>query len=161
MQLTSLCSVQASLDTLRNHRPEYTPRTGFAWPIVNPSSISEDKKRTEEETSVMSQSDAGDSNSTGDVPGRKEDGAKRQQNNLLLMNAMRTTAAHMKTLPPSGSLPLGSAVEGHVASPSAALSSQPLPPGTPAATSSRGTTPAVGAEVSKGPAPVKKKKKRK
>ncbi|KAJ2920285.1 hypothetical protein MD484_g78, partial [Candolleomyces efflorescens] len=30
----SLFSLQTSLDILRKHKPDYTPRTGFVWPIV-------------------------------------------------------------------------------------------------------------------------------
>ncbi|KAH9081942.1 MED6 mediator sub complex component-domain-containing protein [Lactarius deliciosus] len=49
--LTSLYSLKSSLDVLRKYKPDYTPRTGFAWPI-------------------------------------------KQQNMMLLLNAMRTTAVH-------------------------------------------------------------------
>ncbi|KAF8624863.1 hypothetical protein AX15_005741 [Amanita polypyramis BW_CC] len=158
--LTSLYSLQASLDTLRKYRPEYTPRTGFTWPIVDPS-VSE-KKKPEDESS--------DVESTGEIPSRKEDTAKRQQNNLLLLNAMRTTAVHMKTVPPSGSLLSGTVTDNAAASPppSTAPSTQPLQPSTSAPTSPRGTSPrpsagalaAVVTEASKAQGPPKKKKKR-
>ncbi|KAF8736736.1 hypothetical protein AX14_014059 [Amanita brunnescens Koide BX004] len=154
--LTSLHSLQASLDTLRKYRPEYTPRTGFAWPIVDPS-VSEEKE-TEDDASMS------DTETTTEIPAQKEDIKKRQQNNLLLLNAMRTTAVHMKTLPPSGSAP--SAAEG-VVPPSTVLSTQPLSPSTPAPTSSRGTTPhpslgapAPAAEAPKAQTHVRKRKKR-
>ncbi|KAK2462034.1 hypothetical protein APHAL10511_006497 [Amanita phalloides] len=157
--LTSLHSLQSSLDILRKHRPEYTPRTGFAWPIVD-SSISDEKKKAEDETLLADVVET-----TTELPSRKEDTKKRQQNNMLLLNAMRTTAAHMKTLPPSGNIP--TIVEAGPTS--TILSTQPLPPSTPAMspTSSRGTTPhpslgalASAAEVPKVPAPGKKRKKR-
>ncbi|KAJ3537458.1 hypothetical protein NMY22_g5587 [Coprinellus aureogranulatus] len=32
--LASVSALQTSLDTLRKHRPDYTPRQGFVWPIV-------------------------------------------------------------------------------------------------------------------------------
>ncbi|KIL70985.1 hypothetical protein M378DRAFT_155935 [Amanita muscaria Koide BX008] len=149
--LTSLYSLQSSLDILRQYRPEYTPRTGFVWPIVDPASVSDDKKKTDDDASM---SDAGENLS--DMPTRREDSSKRQQNNLLLLNAMRTTAAHMKTLPASGSSVLGTSAP---APPSAVLPSQPLPPAlTPS--SSRGTTPAVGIDAAKAPVPIRKRRKR-
>ncbi|KAF8350197.1 MED6-domain-containing protein [Amanita rubescens] len=157
--LTSLHSLQASLDTLRKYRPDYTPRTGFAWPIVDPS-VSEEKKKTEDEEA----SSISDAETTTEIPARK-DNKRRQQNNLLLLNAMRTTAAHMKTLPPSNNL--SSAAEGPVPS-STVLSTRPLSPSTPAPTSSRGATPhpslgasAPAAEGQKAQTHARKKKKRK
>ena len=48
-QLTSLHALQSSLDVLRTHRPDFTPRTGFIWPIVDaPSADSLAKKRATE-----------------------------------------------------------------------------------------------------------------
>ncbi|TBU34961.1 MED6-domain-containing protein [Dichomitus squalens] len=95
--LTSLHSLQKSLDILRAHRPAYTPRTGFAWPIVEPSSGDaaakkrnmdvENAPETTQETEALS-----DARST---PAAAND-TKRQQNNMLLFNAMRTTAVHAR-----------------------------------------------------------------
>ncbi len=77
---------------------------------------------------------------------------------------MRTTAAHMKTLPPSSNL--SSAAEAVPSS--TVLSTRPLSPSTPAPTSSRGTTPhpslgasAPATEGQKAQTHVRKKKKRK
>ncbi|KAJ7899971.1 MED6-domain-containing protein [Mycena olivaceomarginata] len=49
--LTSVSSLQASLDILRSRRPDYIPRTGFVWPIVDSAVQSDDlkKKAAEEE----------------------------------------------------------------------------------------------------------------
>ncbi|PFH49191.1 hypothetical protein AMATHDRAFT_76297 [Amanita thiersii Skay4041] len=154
--LTSLCSLQASLDTLRKFRPEYTPRTGFAWPIIDPSITEDPNKKQDEE----GQSTDAESVSTVSNSARKEESTKRQQNNLLLLNAMRTTAAHMRNQSPPGT------VQPSENPPSATPSTQPLPPSTPAPTSSRGTTPRPSAglqniaESSKVQGPLKKKKKR-
>ncbi|KAF8971492.1 MED6 mediator sub complex component-domain-containing protein [Flammula alnicola] len=90
--LTSLSALQSSLDILRKHRPDYTPRTGFVWPITDPS-LSEEthKKGSEAESNLM------DTPRDSDAPQEKRtDIPKRQQNNMLLLNAMRATAAHSK-----------------------------------------------------------------
>lgn len=86
IQLASLSALQSSLDILCKHRPDYTPRTGFVWPITDPSIEDPTKRQAVEEE--YSLTDSSNDN-------RKE-APKRQQNNLLLMNAMRTTAAHSK-----------------------------------------------------------------
>ncbi|RPD63238.1 MED6-domain-containing protein [Lentinus tigrinus ALCF2SS1-6] len=91
--LTSLHSLQKSLDMLRSHRPAYTPRTGFVWPIVEPSSgDGSAKKRTQDgETAPETQ----DTEEITGTRGLAID-SKRQQNNMLLFNAMRTTAVHAR-----------------------------------------------------------------
>ncbi|KAF8905429.1 MED6-domain-containing protein [Gymnopilus junonius] len=87
--LTSVSALQNSLDILRKHRPDYTPRSGFVWPITDPSVIEAQNKR-ESEASVDAEADSA-------VPQEKRSGIpKRQQNNMLLMHAMNTTAAHLK-----------------------------------------------------------------
>lgn len=98
-QLTSLYSLQSSLDTLRTHRPDYTPRTGFIWPITDPS-LTDDTSRKRgadgELPSVDSQHDES-------APPTKHkvstilNVSKKQQNNMLLLNAMKTTAVHSNT----------------------------------------------------------------
>lgn len=88
IQLTSVSALQNSLDVLRKHRPDYTPRTGFVWPIMDPSVIEAHKR--ESEASADAETDSA-------VPQEKRAGIpKRQQNNMLLMHAMNTTAAHSK-----------------------------------------------------------------
>ncbi|KAF7320024.1 MED6-domain-containing protein [Mycena kentingensis (nom. inval.)] len=94
--LTSLCSLQSSLDILRSRRPDYIPRTGFVWPILDTSTTSDDPKKkftaSEEGQPQGAASDAPatEGSSKTKVP-------QRQQNSMLLMNAMRATALHSKT----------------------------------------------------------------
>ncbi|KAF9648511.1 MED6-domain-containing protein [Thelephora ganbajun] len=85
--LTSLSSLQTSLDILRTHKPPFMPRTGFVWPIMEPEATgtgpeqqTEKRKGTDEGTNTTSASNS-----------------RKQQNHLLLFNAMRTTAAHAST----------------------------------------------------------------
>jgi mediator of RNA polymerase II transcription subunit 6 len=85
--LTSLSSLQTSLDILRSHKPPFMPRTGFVWPIMEPEATSsssdqqpEKRKDTDERTGSTSASNS-----------------RKQQNHVLLFNAMRTTAAHAST----------------------------------------------------------------
>lgn len=103
-QLTSLYSMQTSLDILRKYRPDYTPRTGFAWPVMMPEETSKKRRVDEAVTPAGSQPvqssepqpQAGSTQTTLD----KEKAAvaasasNKQQNMSLLLNAMRTTAAH-------------------------------------------------------------------
>lgn len=91
-QLTTVSALQLSLDSLRKHRPDYTPRTGFVWPVVDPT-LSEDtqKKAAGAESNLM------DTTADSQAPPEKRTEApKRQKNNMLLLNAMRTTAVHSK-----------------------------------------------------------------
>ncbi|EEB92403.1 hypothetical protein MPER_09092 [Moniliophthora perniciosa FA553] len=46
--LTSIYSIQTSLEALRTHRPDYTPRTGFVWPIIDPSLADDGNKKQNE-----------------------------------------------------------------------------------------------------------------
>ncbi|KAJ7919074.1 MED6-domain-containing protein [Mycena leptocephala] len=104
--LTSICSLQSSLDILRSRRPDYIPRTGFVWPIVDTATPSDDLKKK-----AAGEEGAGtgtDSRSVSEAPrasrrfrnGRISSGpcesklsVSRLQNNLLLTNAMRATLA--------------------------------------------------------------------
>lgn len=84
--LTSLYSLQSTLETLRKNRPDYTPRTGFDWPISD-AAIDPDSKKKKLE----------DEPSQADTPASKVEPnvvTKRHENNWLLLNAMRATAAH-------------------------------------------------------------------
>lgn len=163
-QLTSLQSLQKSLDILRSHRPAYTPRTGFVWPIVEPPSgdASAAKKRVQDGDAAAEPQ----TQEPEDLPGARglsaaSSDAKRQQNNMLFLNAMRTTAVHARE---SFQLPT--------------LAPEEIVPETPAATVTRSSaTPAPGPgglatrassiaptpqEATKGPpGGGKKKKKRK
>src|SRR5258706_2717462 len=51
--MNALNMIQASLDTLREARPDYTPRIGHIWPIFDPPSISKREKVTTRPGSVM------------------------------------------------------------------------------------------------------------
>jgi len=91
--LTSVSALQSSLDILRTHRPDYTPRTGFVWPVNDPSMSEDSQKKgaSEAEPIVV------DSTANPDMlQEKRREVPKRQQNDTLLMNAMRTTAMHSK-----------------------------------------------------------------
>ncbi|KAI0094548.1 MED6 mediator sub complex component-domain-containing protein [Irpex rosettiformis] len=93
--LTSLHSLQSSLDILRQHRPTYTPRTGFVWPIKEAATADEKKRDADGEPATTQTSET----LLTEMPAKKKvlvtsGGAKKRQNNTLLMNAMRTTAIH-------------------------------------------------------------------
>jgi len=94
--LTSLHSLQSSLDTLRASRPDYTPRTGFVWPIMDPSLTDHTNKKHGADEDLPSRDDQRD---TPTPSARRKVGSvlnvsKKQQNNVLLLNAMNTTAIH-------------------------------------------------------------------
>ncbi|KAK0473268.1 MED6-domain-containing protein [Armillaria novae-zelandiae] len=86
--LTSLTSLQTSLDILRSHRPDYTPRTGFVWPITDPSLDETTKKPAADDLTGANTPIPDDNTNPADGNG------KRQQNTMLLFNAMRATALH-------------------------------------------------------------------
>ncbi|KII93367.1 hypothetical protein PLICRDRAFT_171132 [Plicaturopsis crispa FD-325 SS-3] len=103
--LTTLYSLQSSLDILRSHRPDYTPRTGFVWPIVDPSVADKSTKKGGASEELPPAAEAEQDPAAADAAKRKpvintnskadtSSTPKKQQNNLLLLNAMRTTAAH-------------------------------------------------------------------
>lgn len=98
--LTSLHSLQTSLDTLRQHRPAYTPRTGFVWPIKESTTATESSKKRDVDTDTPADTPAA-THALSDAPAKRDSGtpaehpnAKRKQNNALMLNAMRTTALH-------------------------------------------------------------------
>ena len=102
-------ALQSSLDVLRTHRPDFTPRTGFVWPIVDaPTQGAADslaKKRSTEDTLDVA-NESSDSLLTaaansdlknqkdGSIANNAAAAAKKQENILPLLNAMRTTVAH-------------------------------------------------------------------
>jgi len=103
--LTSLYSLESSLDILRKYKPDYTPRTGFAWPIVEtPEKAGEgaNKKPQQQQQQQAAADDAASSTLPDADPDlikklekeRALTHPKKQQNTMLLFNAMRTTAAH-------------------------------------------------------------------
>jgi len=94
--LTSLYSLQSSLDTLRAHRPDYTPRTGFVWPIIDPSLTDDTSKKRGADEELPSRDGQHD---TPTPSAKRKVGSilnvsKKQQNSMLLLNAMKTTAIH-------------------------------------------------------------------
>lgn len=97
--LTSLYSLESSLDILRKYKPDYTPRTGFAWPIAETTQEKTgdaNKKQTEDSTGAAAAASLPDTDPELIKKLEKEELAhpKKQQNTMLLLNAMRTTAAH-------------------------------------------------------------------
>ena len=84
------------MDILRTHRPAYTPRTGFVWPIVEPSSGDTAAKKRSHDVEASTEPGTQEAETLPDVRGipTASTDAKRRQNNMLLFNAMRTTAVH-------------------------------------------------------------------
>ncbi|KAF9270525.1 MED6-domain-containing protein [Marasmius fiardii PR-910] len=155
--LTSLHSIETSLEILRRHRPDYTPRTGFVWPIVDPSLSSDGSKKQEDSNSVDDQEVSSTSNSKATNTSVL---SKRHQNNMLLMNAMRATAAHSKgTLSSSA---LARSAETVLPEPPALVTGRSSMTPAPSSAVSRGATPKpVTQEVTvKGPPGAGKKKRK-
>ncbi|KAI0076290.1 MED6-domain-containing protein [Panus rudis PR-1116 ss-1] len=156
--LTSLNALQTSLDTLRSHRPTYTPRTGFVWPIVEGDTASQEANKRgavpENEKSAGLEG----------MAASKTNGVKKRQNHTLLWNAMRTTALHASQ---SFALPSNDSEPGIPETPIAGTNSRTSP--TPASmppravtpkTSSSAPTPQEAPPVKGPPGGGKKKKKR-
>jgi mediator of RNA polymerase II transcription subunit 6 len=165
--LTSLYSLQSSLDTLRAHRPDYTPRTGFVWPIMD-SSLADDasKKR-----GVDGELPSVDGQHDESAPSTKRkvtsvlNVSKKQQNNMLLLNAMKTTAVHSNTSFSTRALETRSE-SAPPETPHAGTGMRSS--ATPAPTATRGGTPKVAASAptpqepsAKAPAVGGKKKRKK
>ncbi|KAF5384723.1 hypothetical protein D9757_006219 [Collybiopsis confluens] len=91
--LTSLYAIQSTLDSLRTHRPDYTPRSGFVWPIVDPS-LSVDSSKKEADSTARKDGGLSEPSSNRNPPTISSGIPKRPQNIALLMNAMHATAAH-------------------------------------------------------------------
>ncbi|KAJ7139768.1 MED6-domain-containing protein [Mycena epipterygia] len=155
--LTSLCSLQSSLDILRSRRPDYIPRTGFVWPIVDSTTPSDDLKKKpagEEGTGAGTES-----RSVSEAPESKAKVPQRQQNSMLLMNAMRATALHSKTAF-SASVLEATAAESIPETPSVqGVRNSATPAPVPAANTP--TTPQVSQEPPSRALPGAGKKKRK
>ncbi|CAL1696364.1 unnamed protein product [Somion occarium] len=161
--LTSLHSLQTSLDTLRSHRPAYTPRTGFVWPVME-ASASEDASKRGTDGELQKPEDP-----QSIVPKREKitvsDAArKRQQNNMLLWNAIRSTAVHATqsfTLP--SSISEQTAPETPTAGTGTPSAATPAPiPARAATPKTASNAPTPGQEVPppKGPTGGGKKKKK-
>ncbi|KAI0050666.1 MED6-domain-containing protein [Auriscalpium vulgare] len=92
--LTSLYSLQSSLDILRSYRPDYTPRTGFTWPIAESSTTEPEKKRRPDDSAPPADADPELAESLEKEKASLAGGSKKLQNTALLLNAMRTTGVH-------------------------------------------------------------------
>src|SRR5258708_15290720 len=51
--MNALNMIQTSLDTLRAARPDYTPRIGHIWPVLDPPSVSKREKAVTRHGSVL------------------------------------------------------------------------------------------------------------
>ncbi|KZS93080.1 MED6-domain-containing protein [Sistotremastrum niveocremeum HHB9708] len=148
--LTAVHSLQSSLDILRSYRPDYTPRTGFAWPIVEDAkSVGGGSVRTD---------DVRNERTDGERQRRSKPGpdAPRKRENLtFLLNAMQTTAVHSNA---SFAQRAEEALAGEATSESAtgSTASPSVRIGTPGALSSN---PSVLEGPSKAAQTKKKKKK--
>jgi len=69
--MNSLNMIQTSLDTLREARPDYTPRIGHIWPILDPPSISKREKATTRPGSVMPEGTPAEGSSPTKAPEMK------------------------------------------------------------------------------------------
>ncbi|GBE78049.1 MED6 mediator subfamily complex component-domain-containing protein [Sparassis latifolia] len=131
--LTSLHALQNSMNTLRAYKPDYTPRTGFSWPIVESSTSTSVKEHGSDE-------EAATSTDVEDLPvhsSQKQDTQpERQQNNMLLINAMRTTALHANV-----TFTLPAAVSESTVTETPALGTGARSSATPAPAPTRGATP--------------------
>lgn len=79
---------------MRKYKPDYTPRTGFAWPISDMERTNEANKKQTDESASTSLPDA-DHDLIKKLEKEKAfTHPKKQQNTTLLLNAMWTTAAH-------------------------------------------------------------------
>jgi len=69
--MNSLNMIQTSLDTLREARPDYTPRIGHIWPILDPPSVSKREKATTRHGSVMPEGTPAEGSSPTKAPEMK------------------------------------------------------------------------------------------
>ncbi|KAI6133288.1 MED6-domain-containing protein [Pisolithus croceorrhizus] len=173
VQLASLNSLRSSLDTLRRYRPNYTPRTGFVWPIVDISAAENVSKKSSGEEMLSGTRETGES--TPSQLDKQRTGnagtnvTKKQEYNMLMFNAMQTTASH-STPTFTAQRSLVSDVESNppesvVAGTSRRTSVTPAPVGrgtTPRGSSSGASTPqdTTGAKISAGVGKKKKKRTR-
>ncbi|KAI4520498.1 MED6-domain-containing protein [Schizophyllum commune Loenen D] len=103
--LTTLHSLQNTMDILRKHRPDYTPRTGFVWPVTNPV-LEEDKlkRATAANTRLATQAPGtpmeGEAPPLAGQPAGKTDplhgSTRKVQNTQLLFHSMFTASRHLE-----------------------------------------------------------------
>lgn len=90
--LATLSSLQASLGILLSHKPDFTPRTGFMWPIAHVKAPIDHAQATLQKSQGEPERPVPDQSSFSSKK-RKTVDSKRQENETLLYYAMRTTAA--------------------------------------------------------------------
>ncbi|KAL0950800.1 hypothetical protein HGRIS_007565 [Hohenbuehelia grisea] len=166
---STVSALQTSLDTLRSYRPDYTPHTGYVWPIGEPAFSDAATKNKKQETDTPGASANTESDMAASAgPISRHLGAlgstKRQQNHMLLYNAMMATGAHQRSIDPTGKFASAVAnmqTSDTQGSPSAA-SPGPVVASTPAATPGPPKTPVPqeGAAPKGVPGAGKKKRKR-
>ncbi|KAI0274782.1 MED6 mediator sub complex component-domain-containing protein [Gloeopeniophorella convolvens] len=158
--LTSLYSLESSLDILRKYKPDYTPRTGFAWPVMDTEKTEEANKKPTEDMASLPGADP-------ELIAKLEKeraltNPKKQQNTTLLLNAMRTTAAHpFRTFQDKEAEVTVAPSETIVSEPQrSSVTPAPAPAPSQGATSQSQSTSA-SQDPAKGPAgTIKRKKKR-
>ncbi|KIJ45572.1 hypothetical protein M422DRAFT_29698 [Sphaerobolus stellatus SS14] len=109
--LATLSSLQSSLGTLLSHKPDFTPRTGFVWPIAHAKAPTDDAEAALNKSQV-----APEQPTVNDIssPAKRRQMAmpKKHENATLLFYAMRTTAAEKQQSPePQLPIPAPSATE--------------------------------------------------
>ncbi|KIY67591.1 MED6-domain-containing protein [Cylindrobasidium torrendii FP15055 ss-10] len=95
----SIQGLQKTLDSVRSRRPEYTPRTGYVWPVsmsdfAEPNDIAQSKPATLKDGAETQPNSRGASVEPGVRAPPRQGAPQRQQNNSLMLNAMRATALH-------------------------------------------------------------------
>jgi len=158
--LTTVHSLQSALDSLRNYRPEFAPRTGFVWPVIDDQAAPDGKADTRAQSAAAAEIAGGEPEGESGQKAKKQE--KKQENLALMYNAMRTTAAHMQTSSTTklseNLMGLGDTPFDTTVSPSSGLVDSGMPVETPGTIAS--SQPSADAQV-KESAPVVKKKKKK
>ncbi|PCH33368.1 MED6-domain-containing protein [Wolfiporia cocos MD-104 SS10] len=158
--LTSLHALQTSMAALRSHKPNYTPRTGFVWPIMTASTSDDPARQRDADEDASASADDQDVTRTS-LKRKFTPSQGRQQDDSLLMNAMLTTALHASA---SFTLPVADSASNVPETPGpgtgARSSATPAPVPTRAATPKRAATPLEQPPIKGPPGAGKKKKKR-
>ncbi|KAF8489580.1 MED6 mediator sub complex component-domain-containing protein [Gautieria morchelliformis] len=94
--LATLSSLQASLGILLSHKPDFTPRMGYLWPIAQSKATAEDSEPSSRKSQGIDAEDPAAGEAAAVTKQRKVT-TKKQENSTLLFNAMRTTAAQTQT----------------------------------------------------------------
>ncbi|KIJ21509.1 hypothetical protein PAXINDRAFT_159593 [Paxillus involutus ATCC 200175] len=167
--LTSLNSLQSSLDVLRKYRPDYTPRTGFVWPIMDTSLPDDASKKRSSDEMLPSPGGPGHDDSSISTSQKQKShvepsGPKKQQNNMLMLLAMRTTAMHSSVASPFRAMASDVEAPDTLTTGSVQrISVTPAPPATRGATPKAPSTAPIPQDIAPTKGPVgggKKKKKR-